>query len=161
MDIVAESKNLVAGLAELVFLADVAHIEKPLVYLEEEMLVVEGVGDGGQREGPEDHLLALEDLLGPYEVRGEKRIISGVQHDGVVILSLANVGPVALRLALVEVRLEANDVVFKELDTVPGGLLVLWSLGLLLEDLVRLRSPRYLLTCDAFLSTFKALYYFP
>ena len=118
------------------------------------MLVVEGVGDGGQSEGPKDHLLALENLLGPYEIRGEEGVIGRVEHDGVVVLALANVGPVAFRLALVEVGLEADDVVFKELDAVPGSLLVLRSLGLLFEDLVKLRSPRCLLTYGAFLSTF-------
>ena len=118
------------------------------------MIAEEWVGDGSDGKGPVDHSLGLEDALGPNQVRDEERVEGRLQHDGVVVLALANVGPVALDLAFVEIRLEVDDVVFYELDAVAGGLFVLWSLRDVLQDLVSLRSPRCLPSCGAFLRTF-------
>lgn len=104
------AENLIALLAKVIFLTNVALIKETLVdFLEEHWLEIEVTKNSNNGDWPPDHLLG--GVHSPHEdgIRYSATIGDTLDLDFIAILSLGNICPVTLDLCLVKSCVKINN----------------------------------------------------
>ena len=102
---------------------------------------------------PKHHFLLREYTLRHYQISSESGISKAFQHHTVIILSFANVCPIALVLCFVKVCVKIYYVIFDKFRAKSGSFLIGGGFSEAFENLLNLRWSRCPQVYDAFLLT--------